>query len=335
MSEIHPSPSLYYIDIIGRPLSAVICIVILTCFHHISKTTPNFKGIVMKVNYGSIISFMMLGIFMTVKTALCTKLSALILGILVAVSVICYSFAQAFLYILLMLRIYYAFNNTKYQISRQIYVLFIFLLVLYGLCSLTGVIHYIAAAEYEANASEFWFKYDVDSFGTFVIGTEIIDLMISILLIALFIQTILKVTFDISTNQSEVFIDAQIAKLNDEQKLLLDISAKYFILSFVATFWTQLTAFLWMLYWIVTYFQYMTLASICLNVFVIALTLDAIINPICLYLILDVNDSKYQMICGRCHSLARLCCRRCTRKKVVRSYNVQNDGMQMHLHLLQ
>merc|ERR1712130_774383 len=122
--------------------------------------------------------------------------------------------------------------------------------------------------------------------------------------------------------------------LNKEKNVLLHITAKYFVLSFVATLWTQIVTFLYSVHWI---FRYMVPSSDALierQIATVCWMMDGIINPICLYLIFEVNDAYYQKLCSGCHAFSKLCFRKYTMRNVKRRCANKSMNKELNMTLL-
>ena len=209
-----------------------------------------------------------------------------------------------------MLRLYHSFNGTKYAIPKYIVIIFIVLIIIWVLNSFTSVIlHCIAYLNSDDNLSKI-------SYGTYQIGMEITDLIISVFLIMLFINKMIKVTVDLHSIKSHILINDEISRLNDNQKVLLNIIAKYFVLSFIATTWTQISCLFFCVVWVLYVYDHHEAYIVAWDIMDVFWYLDGIINPICLYLIFEINDKYYQKFCNGSHSFARLCFRRCTQREL-------------------
>eukprot|EP01084_Bolivina_argentea_P195818 335826_1 len=328
------------INYIFRPVAILISIILLLSLiysNHIANTADNTfhtKSIVLKVTYGCIVSYIFSNLLRLVYTILQIQENSTVLYILFnSIEYMAWNIALAFIYILLMLRLHHSFHNTKYAVSKSIYVLFTVLICLYLLITLIPIVFYITYYQFNPTKQHLTalYYYDIASMGVYIIALVIVDLVISVLLLTLFIKKIIVVTVDLYSVQSEIYVNYEIAKLNNQQKLLLNISAKYFILSFVATVWTQITIFLNLIWFIAINWEW-ELQDVIFYIWNVFSAMDAIINQICLYLIFEVNDDKYQRLCRGCHSLAKLCFRKWTERTVIKRYsNVHESSIKANL----
>mmetsp|Transcript_23685 Transcript_23685/g.37640 ORF Transcript_23685/g.37640 Transcript_23685/m.37640 type:complete len:133 (-) Transcript_23685:757-1155(-) len=113
-------------------------------------------------------------------------------------------------------------------------------------------------------------------------------------------------------------VNAEFSKLNQQQKLLLDITAKYFVLSFIVTVSTLFVTSLFFLYWVTTFYGPRDVSIKVLYAIIIGIAWDGLINPCCLYLLFEVNDRKYRRLCGGFHSWSLLCFKKCTKQKAAK-----------------
>merc|ERR1719373_1519312 len=110
----------------------------------------------------------------------------------------------------------------------------------------------------------------------------------------------MTVTVDIHREgTSEVVMDnrRERERMNTEQRMLLNISSKCFILSFIAMTWTQIAISLMAATWI-------TGNEYAARVWGIFMYSDGIVDPICLFLIFERNDRWYKSLCHGCHAFA-------------------------------
>ena len=308
--------------------SIIICSILLGSLinnHHIKSVKNRTKPNVLRLTYVVIISYILFDILQMVYTAFVGEYQTWNAQITLLLMITVWLFAQLALYILLMLRLYHSFHGTKYAISKTVYCTFIILITLFIACAIISSIFYcIAQAEHDQTAKN-------TAYGAYEIGLEITDFIVSVFLIWIFVKKMIDVTVDLHSNQKDVLINDQIARLNDNQKLLLNITAKYFVLSFIATVWTQFTCLLFMLAWILYALDLTEAYYIVWDIMTVFWCLDGIINPICLYLIFEINDKWYKKGCNGCHSFARLCFRKCTQRKVKQRYPELEDELAINL----
>ena len=317
-------------DLIGLILSCIsllFCLVILVSLihsNHFSQSNHQTKPIVLNISYLTIISYLLSNGFHIAKHISADKIDdgnaenmTISTQIINAIIPTTWNLAQLFIYILLILRLHFSFIGTKYEIKKPIYLIFIVLIILYIVCCTAYTIFWATMPNiHHWTLSLMEIEHSIAKL--YAICGEIIDFVISVLLICLFIKKMTNVTADLHSNYSKRFMDDRMDKINNEQKLLLDITAKYFILSFIATLWTQITIFLCSLA-VILYF-YAPNALILYNIvwflYLVFFYADGIINPLCLYLLFETNKELYERVCHGCHAWARLCFRRITERKV-------------------
>ena len=321
-----------YILIIA--ISLILCIFILLslCLNRVNilKAADESKAaaIGLKITNWCILSYIAFDIlvlidYMLYHHASMHTLHSLHRKILNCLYVIIWEVSQALIYILLMLRVHHSFKNTKYAISKSVYIIFIISNILFCAISIAYVFHKLLEVppdEEEQFRTQFTYSRTLD--GVYQIGLELIDLFISILLILLFIKKMIDVT-----------VDVQLSQLNKEKNVLLHITAKYFVLSFVATLWTQLVTFLYSVHWVFRRVVPELSADIERHIATGFWMMDGIVNPICLYLIFEVNDAYYQRLCGGCHAYSKLCFRKYTMRNVKRKSVHQSMCMDTELNM--
>ena len=147
----------------------------------------------------------------------------------------------------------------------------------------------------------------------------------------------MSVTVDLRMCQSDILINDKFSILSNEQQTLLDVTSKYFILSFIATLWTQIVILIYLVNYVI-YLYFGLPVNTYLMIYDIGDIFwcsDGIINPICLFLIFEVNHNWYQRFCKGCHAVSKLCFKKCTMTKVKKRYRGINKNKSMQLGLLQ
>lgn len=315
-------------------ISIILCIFILSSLYlnrkHILQASHNSQCIVLKISNWCIFCYIVFNILVFIDYMLYHQGRPtnapynLQTKILNCVYVIIWEISQALTYILLMLRLHHSFKKTKYAISQSIYIIFIVSNILFLLLSIAYIFHKIL--EVPSRAQEHFpnqYTYSRILDGVYQIGLELIDLFISISLISVFIKKMIEVT-----------VDVQMSQLNKEKNVLLHITAKYFVLSFVATLWTQIVTFLFSAHWIFRHIVPLSDAIFERHIASVCWIMDGIVNPICLYLIFEVNDAYYQKLCGGCHAFSKLCFRKYTMRNVKRRNNHKSMNGELKMTLL-
>ena len=211
---------------------------------------------------------------------------------------------QILTYILLMLRVHYAFKDTQYASSPRVNLIFSALLFIYILCDalflIGAVVHYLASDNYTA----------VYLFVTWVIVIEISDLLITIFLISTFVKKM--VLFAVNMHNS--FIKDP-NELNQQQKRLLNVMTRYFLLSTIATLTTQVVLVLGGIYMLQFFVLYINHEGL-MFAFCFAALMQLYANNICLFLTFDVNEELYAKLCKCCNKMVMVHVQKITQKKV-------------------
>ena len=249
------------------------------------------------------------------------------------VAVLSWNFAQIFLFTLLMLRIYHTFHETPYRVSNWAYYLFGALIFFYVICCAVWYIHnlVIIRAHY-TNVDTLFDVYRALSKG-YIITVELIDLLISMMLIYLFVKQMVKISValrdDLNFRKQSVSIriqsDASV-QLNEKQIEIIHSATRYSVLSIIALLSTQLNLLI---------FCMASMAEWDMNDWVICgifFCLDCIINSLCLYLLFAANRKAYTLLCTPCHLLFGCCLTRMTQKRVKKQYLMSsNEQIKMQL----
>eukprot|EP01084_Bolivina_argentea_P046136 84946_1 len=313
-------------------ISFILCVLILlSLIIGVSKSNHNTKSVVFKTTYFCIIAYVSFDVlFITNQYVI--KYELVTYWVMSCVYGLIWEIAQLLIYVLLMLRLSHSFKDTKYAISKVINIIFIILIIMYSLSCMIYIIKAIISIdEYKQQKYIINPRYSVVFDMSYNIGLAFFDLIISILLIALFIRKMMEVTIDLRIHQTDALVNDRISRLNQQQKFLLDITAKYFVLSFVATLWTQVVILLYLLGAIMNYFEWKVAVESINAVAQLFWITDGIVNPICLYLIFEMNDKWYQRICRGCHAFSRLCFRKCTVKTAEKKYKNLELSLQTNL----
>ena len=245
----------------------------------------------------------------------------LALILLDGISTIAWNLAQFFVYLLLFERIYHAFNQTKYSVSKYTIIWFTILSVGYLVSSILMYILWSMQSP---------FSVTEDVFGdVYAIGEEIIDLILSIYLIGIFINKLLQLTIDLNENDSEKYINSQGGALNEQQQRLIDLMTKYFVLSFMATLITQLES----LVYCIGYFDDSGWGYWVLYVSWILWPVDCAVNSICLFLIFEINGKWYHKWCKGFHACIKLFFKRATKRKLRKKY-FGDQNVELEINLL-
>ena len=234
---------------------------------------------------------------------------------------ISWNLAQLMVYLLLFERVYHAFHGTKYSVNKCNIISFTILLLSY---SIVGIVAFVPKIWLPSSSP--WKDISGD---IYVIGEEIIDLMLSIYLIAMFIIKLLQITVDLNDNISEKFINAEIAVLNEQQKKLINIMTKYFMLSFIATLITQLESLVYGVGHFVWYYD----NDWTLYISWILWPIDCAVNSVCLFLIFDMNNEWYLKSCKGFHACIKLWFKRVTKRRIQKKYS-DYDNVELEINLL-
>ena len=299
--------------------------------HQCNNRDHDIKSSVFTITYGCMVSYIIFDIMAMFQFWINDTITFQVWQcLLVAI----WNLSQLLIYALLFLRLYHSFHGTLYAISNRTYSIFIGLCILYIL-SVIGQIVYraIVIQNYIDNKGYNWNK---DLAMGFQIGFELVDLVISILLISLFINKMMIVTMDLRMSQSDSRMSDKLSILSREQQTLLDVTSKYFILSFIATLWTQIVILIYLVNYVIFLYHEMTVKTYMMiyDIGDIFWFSDGIVNPICLFLIFEVNDGWYRRLCRGCHAFSKLCFKKCTMRNVKRRYGDVDKNNSMQLGLL-
>eukprot|EP01083_Nonionella_stella_P022823 63093_1 len=309
-------------------ISAIICTVFFVMlFRRVSTNSEVIKKDIIYLKFGSIGCFALSMLFFTISNALNVTHSNWMLVLIPAVLyLLLYSISQVLIYWLLILRIHHVFDGTQYASSKCTYTVFMVMLILFFICSMVGVVE--DTLEYDHTTySTSDNLYNLESMYSF--GVESLDFSITAFLMTLFITKLLMVTTDLQDNKSHLFVDSEIAQLNSEQMLLLNINTRFFVLTLFATLATQIDIALFTLGLIAWRLNASHLYSLLHVMYWWLRPIDCVINSICLYLMLDVNEAHYQMMCKGMDAYIRLCCKRIARKRIKKKYDKESISLQL------
>ena len=307
-------------------ISCIICIITLIALIYSIHTMPDNSRphkVSIRYTYTAIVFFIISALMFSFNCLYKypANMNIILYKIIMDISGLSWNLAQFFLYLLLFERVYHAFQGTKYSVSKYAIIFFVFLLLSYLLSSIV-VSLYQNFQSYQSNA------WNVSS-EIYAIGEEIIDLILSVYLITIFIHKLLRITVDLNDSESEKFVNSQIGVLNEEQKKLIHLMTKYFILSFVATLTTQLESLLYCVgYFVMQYDNYLTL-----YISWILWPIDCAVNSVCLFLIFEVNEKWYRKLCKGCHAFIKLWFKRTTKRKLRKKY-FGDENVELEINLL-
>ena len=226
--------------------------------------------------------------------------------------------ANIFAYLLYIFRLKVSFRHTAYRTSEQIVYLF-YLLIFLFLCS--------QILETVLNIGEVYDFLSVETAQIFFIATfgwdQLIDAIMSIMLLAIFINKLFTITIDTidyeSMNQRNIQRQRNSILLNESQMKYLKIVTKQFILSTYAILSTQAYIF-WNSFSGIVYSNLVWTFGDDINygLYVICVILfcnDCISNAIAIYLNFSFNDKLYFSACKSCDKCCGNCCQRLAKNK--------------------
>ena len=302
-------------------ITCVMTLISLIYKNHIIRRTQETKSIVLTLTYLTIVSYIMSNTWHIIKHTTSDTWSIWDFTMRKVSNCIIYGawiISQVLIYTLLMLRLHLSFKETKYAISKLIYVGFCIFMILFILSYGLYIFENILFIEDKLDNITLSVSLNHGIGSAYIVSAEITDFVISVILISLFIAKMNQVTADSNSHS----IDREISRLNEQQNALINVSAKYFILSFVATLWTQISILLFCVVWILNDLNQTNEVEWTMwRWFLVFFYGDGIVNPICLYLLFEINDGCYHRICHRCHSLARLCFRKCTQRRMRKQWS--------------
>ena len=166
-------------------MSFFICLIILIAFiYNIYKASPNIKPskISIRLTYAVIVLFIISTLFFCFDQSYIANFNIdveLALMSMDTITTITWNLAQFFLYLILFERMYHAFHQTQYSVSKYTIMWFVILSVGYLISSILMFILWSIQSPFSATE---------DIYGdVYAIGEEIIDLILSIYLIGIFI----------------------------------------------------------------------------------------------------------------------------------------------------
>eukprot|EP01084_Bolivina_argentea_P013172 24689_1 len=308
----------YLATAIVGAICAFVCIVILIQAILKKSVNENIDKKIVYLTYGSVAAFGLSMLVFAVSNTMYMSYSRrnCICAITTTVAyLLLYTMSQILIYWLLIIRIYQTFHGTKYALSNHIKIPFSLLLIIFCMCGIAGTItdlYGYSCTQDIIDLKQFFVFSSMYSF-----GTEVIDFIITVFLVILFIKKLLIVTTDINDNESHLFVNNEISILNNQQKMLLNIITKFFVLTLFATLATQIDILLITIVTIIDINDDSEETSLIINrMYWILRPIDCVINGICLHLMLETNDNDYRKICRGCDAYMRLCCKRIAKKSV-------------------
>merc|ERR1712228_358852 len=205
-------------------------------------------------------------------------------------------------YCLFVDRLKFSFKTTSHSISKINFILFRIAIIIYLLCALIFALYEFDTVSSSFNTTEL-FSW------IYVFGIETIDFFIAFLLIFLFSKKLLNVTMDIKSSSS-FFMD----HLNDKNKKLLDVISKYCVLCITAIASTQCVNIYQLIIFLVIDRKMESNTNDTFNEVVIIsvhrafVSIDLLINAICLFLATAIAEKYYFACCGSAHSSIKRCC---------------------------
>eukprot|EP01084_Bolivina_argentea_P062513 114331_1 len=227
---------------------------------------------------------------------------------------LCYRIGRTFRLIFFIFRLNLCFKDSFVECTKKsLYTLSIFV----AISIMLGILSYITATipctatQSVINKFKFYGQW-------FVVAAILIDIMITIVLLGLFVNKLRMVTINISeTNiQASDIKDANMNKLREKSQLNTDQ------LSFMSTITKNTNLAIWCLlssiipetYWMIQSSIYYPDPLL----FLLLLSLDGMLNCLCIYLIFAYTKYEYNILCKYCDLLVSKCCIKCTQKAITK-----------------
>ena len=309
-----PRMELWKVFLIGAgALSGLICLItLIALIIRIYKVSNNKRPnkISLKMTYTAISLFVTSMLFYCFPWTYTPNPNRIVLFDIV--STVSWNLAQFIVYLLLFERVYHAFNNTKYSVSKYTVIWFMILSFAY----LSSVVVYILWDIQAPNSNSENVFGDIYS-----IGEEVIDLILSVYMIAIFMNKLFQLTVDLAGNDLPEILTIQ-------QQRLIHIMTKYFILSFIATLVTQLES---LIYCFAEFSGTQGDYKWILYVSFLLWPIDCAVNSICLFLIFDINERLYIKSCGKFHTCIKTLFNRRIKRKLTIVYSADNVELEINL----
>ena len=207
-----------------------------------------------------------------------------------------WSFGSISIYILFIKRLQLTFDGTKYAISERICALLYLGCASFEIIFMACMICYYLKLENTLTHTQ----YD-DIAGILIAAYQMIDFLLAVSVIIIFIKKLRKLSIEVGINDSNYDIQTNDPWLSRSQMKIVGRMSKITILSCVAILTTQsFLIYIGTLYWVgepkmLNHIRY------------IYVTLDCIINSICVVLNFDFADEYYEKICF-CESICTKLC---------------------------
>eukprot|EP01084_Bolivina_argentea_P312680 541353_1 len=271
-----------------------------------SLSTPTHSGIKETKN---VLYFVMFGIICICIASLCgaifysetylTYQSTFITAAFESMHELFWNLGEIACYCLFVDRLKHSFKHTSHKISSIQFLIFWIAIIIYLLCVIA-----FCMVEFDSVSSIFN-THDIISW-IYVFGIELIDFLIAFWLIFLFCKKLLHVTIDI--NQSSTFF---MDNLNKKSVMLLNLITKYCVLCITAISSTQIVNIIQIIIFIIIddansnpNFHEL----IFLSLHRALMTLDMVINVMCLFLTISYTAKYYNTLCSSAQNSIQNCC---------------------------
>jgi len=254
----------------------------------------------------------------------------IICDIFEAMQSIFWHFGNLFCYFLYMNSLYYAFNASRYAFSKISCGIVFFMILLYCMCLCT----LIPAALIKTKMDDV-IDVDVSGFESnkdvyhdiYRLGTQILDIIISMVLLVLFIRKLRLITENLyemeslqshlkpSLSVSDMDVDSRIY---DSKEILFNLMAKMFVVSIAMIISTQITCIGLSIHDITrnTYESRKCYQDFMWGLWRCVRSIDCLISSIALFLYFNFTKKYYYCLCNKCHTCIQNYCKNVTESRI-------------------
>ena len=234
--------------------------------------------------------------------------------------------ANIFAYLLYILRLKISFKGTSYATSSTLFHLFYLLISLFFASQIFETVLNIGAI-YDFMSMQTTQTFFIATFGF----DQLIDGIMSIMLLAIFIHKLFAVTID--TLDYDEMSKRKLIILDRDSQRWLNLVTKQFVLSTYAIISTQCYIF-WNSFSGIVYseivWKFDENANYGLYILCVLLFCnDCISNAIAIWLNSSFNDKRYFRICKPCDRCCGYCCNKLAKREVKRRLNIKSSYVLM------
>ena len=227
-----------------------------------------------------------------------------------SITIILWSIAQLFTYIIILSRIHFTLSNTRYQLKEHNYIIFTILIFVCILLCIVWILRSILYHNQYINGDIS--EHNIHEFSVFFVTlVEIIDLTISIFFISIFV------------NRLKMIINQNKLIQSKKHQTITNNMLKYWVLSLFIIISTQIVAFVACIMFVTEYIDDQTAFEVFEIMYEIFLPLNPIIITFSIFLMFETYHEYYDKRCGCCDNLAMKCFDKLSQK---RKYKISSDG---------